>query len=208
MNILIWNCYGAAKKGFRRAIRYMIRHHKIDILVLSETKISGGRADDICSKLGYSGCHRVEALRRSGGFWILWHADKFSLSVIAADKNRIHAEILNHGSKFHLFAIYAPATYEIRKDFWPILEEEIIAVDGPCFVGGDFNCILYHHERAGGSSGLHRDSDLFAEFINNCEVTDMGFVGPAFTWTRGLEASNAVYKRLDRVLINIDGRLH
>ncbi|XP_075102346.1 uncharacterized protein LOC142177465 [Nicotiana tabacum] len=38
--------------------------------------------------------------------------------------------------------------------------------------------------------------------MDNCEVKDLGYVGPKFTWCNNWEARRRIWKRLDRVFVN------
>lgn len=67
-----WNCQGAASREVLRFLLDMVNVHKPQVLGLLEMKISGFKADDVCKKLGFDDWVRVEALRFSGGIWILW----------------------------------------------------------------------------------------------------------------------------------------
>ncbi|XP_070041197.1 uncharacterized protein [Nicotiana tomentosiformis] len=48
---------------------------------------------------------------------------------------------------------------------------------------------------------MHRSFD-FINCMDNCEVTDLGFVGPRFTWCNNQKPRKKIWKRLDRVFIN------
>ena len=53
MNLLVWNCQGAASREFVRVLKDLLKQHKPDILGLLEPKVSGSQADDVCQKLGF-----------------------------------------------------------------------------------------------------------------------------------------------------------
>ncbi|KAL5574815.1 hypothetical protein UlMin_016514 [Ulmus minor] len=72
----------------------------------------------------------------------------------------------------------------------------------PWLCGGDLNEILFDHEKKGGGA---RDSYLlrnFREALEYCNLADLGFRGPKFTWCRGNNNSNFLQERLDRMLGN------
>ncbi|KAL8130357.1 LOW QUALITY PROTEIN: hypothetical protein V2J09_019512 [Rumex salicifolius] len=104
--------------------------------------------------------------------------------------------------------VYAPppSVYR-RRVFWSELKEELCSISGPYFIGGDFNCITSQSERQGGSGLLHNDSATFRDLINDTRIIDMGFTGQKFTWSRGLNATNLISKRLDRILVDSRARL-
>ena len=58
---------------------------------------------------------------------------------------------------------------------------------------GDFNEILFHHEKEGGRPREQRHLQAFSDALADCALSDMGYVGDKFTWPRG-----RIRKRLDR----------
>ncbi|KAL8162064.1 hypothetical protein V2J09_013553 [Rumex salicifolius] len=62
--------------------------------------------------------------------------------------------------------------------------------------------------RTGGTLILSDDSSIFADFILNQNLVDMGFCGSSFTWKRGISVASRVSKRLNRVLTNLSGHLN
>lgn len=71
MRILLWNCRGAGNLNFRRNFANLVRSHSPAIAVLVETRISGPRAEDISSTLGFDSVCRSEAEGFRGGIWLL-----------------------------------------------------------------------------------------------------------------------------------------
>ncbi|XP_074278056.1 uncharacterized protein LOC141601660 [Silene latifolia] len=74
-------------------------------------------------------------------------------------------------------------------------------------VCGDFNCVLAHSERLGGSSS---DTEIaeFQQCLTKCELVDSPAMGSLFTWNNKQEPATRVYSRLDRVLINEEWSTH
>lgn len=68
----------------------------------------------------------------------------------------------------------------------------------PVVIFGDFNEILCHNEKDGGSSRADRDMDAFREFLNDCGLQDIGYRGSTFTWSRGNSPTTMVIERLDK----------
>lgn len=70
----------------------------------------------------------------------------------------------------------------------------------PWILAGDFNAIIDDSERQGGANRNIEGMigcDLFRNFIFKFGLTNMGFFGPRFTWSRG-----TLHQRLDRALCN------
>ncbi|PNT61155.1 hypothetical protein BRADI_5g10935v3, partial [Brachypodium distachyon] len=64
---------------------------------------------------------------------------------------------------------------------------------------GDFNEILYSHEKEGGNPRPVRMMNDFGDCLVDCELDDLGFSGDRFTWFRG-----DVRERLDRAVANAE----
>jgi hypothetical protein len=67
----------------------------------------------------------------------------------------------------------------------------------PWLAIGDFNEILYHHEKEGGRSRAQVHLQAFQDALTDCELADIGFSGDEFTWQRG-----RIRERLDRGTAN------
>ncbi|XP_020234400.1 uncharacterized protein LOC109814395 [Cajanus cajan] len=75
--------------------------------------------------------------------------------------------------------------------------------EGPWMVMRDFNAVLYSHERVGGvGTSCIRGDNAFRDWVNQCNLVDLGFIGAPFTWCRG-----RLFERLDRALASYDWRL-
>lgn len=72
----------------------------------------------------------------------------------------------------------------------------------PWLLMGDFNEILYNHEKEGGNPRPRRYMQEFQECLHDCELEDVGYVGDKFTWRRG-----RIRERLDRGVASNDWSL-
>lgn len=64
-------------------------------------------------------------------------------------------------------------------------------------VVGDFNEIVYSHEKEGGAPRPVRMMQNFRDALVDCELDDMGFSGEQFTWRR-----RRIRERLDSAVYN------
>ena len=67
LNILIWNCRGAAKRSLPSLIKDLISKHGFSILVLLETRVSGEKADNVVKRLNFDGNFKADANSFAGG---------------------------------------------------------------------------------------------------------------------------------------------
>ncbi|KAL7170539.1 hypothetical protein ACSBR2_035417 [Camellia fascicularis] len=76
-------------------------------------------------------------------------------------------------------------------------------MEKPWLVTRDFNDYINHTERRSFSPHYnHNRSQKFAERINNCNLIDLGCVGPRFTWTNNRHRLANTMERLDRAMSN------
>ena len=123
LRLFTWNVCGAGSRGFLSSMFEYLRMYKPPILALFETRISGSRADEVCRKLGFSGCFRVEAQGFAGGIWILWDAAEVQLNLITSHPQYVTMEVRQRGAHPWFFtAIYASPMGHVREFLWCELE--------------------------------------------------------------------------------------
>jgi hypothetical protein len=109
MKILLWNCRGAGNPNFRRNFAELMRAHHPTIVVLVETRISGQRAVDVSTALGFDRVIRSDAEGFSRGIWLLWDSGSVTLDILQVNNQAIHATVqVHHSNPPWLFtALYA-----------------------------------------------------------------------------------------------------
>ncbi|MBA0548825.1 hypothetical protein Golob_019897, partial [Gossypium lobatum] len=84
-----------------------------------------------------------------------------------------------------------------RSASWDLLRQLNHDQSIPWVVLDDFNEIANSFEKKGGRLRSDRHMREFCEALDNCSVTDLGFVGWWFTWERGRFVSTNIRERLD-----------
>ena len=67
MNILIWNCRGAMKPQFRKTVMDLVDWHSPILMVITETRLSGARANEIIEALPFDGYAVADTIGFAGG---------------------------------------------------------------------------------------------------------------------------------------------
>ncbi|KAK3221802.1 hypothetical protein Dsin_008827 [Dipteronia sinensis] len=70
-----------------------------------------------------------------------------------------------------------------RYHSWTLLKRLKDISDLPWLCVGDFNEILYGFEKQGGLNRPKALMDGFRECVDVCGLEDLGFLGPAFSWS-------------------------
>ncbi|KAG5541735.1 hypothetical protein RHGRI_021533 [Rhododendron griersonianum] len=209
MKILMWNCRGAASPHFRRHLADMVRDHHPLFVIITETRISGVRAKSISESLGFTHSVVADSVGFAGGIWLLWNDDVVRCDVLAITHQEIHASVQVHknSTPFILSALYASPHFDIRQELWDNLTTLADNHSEPWLMMGDFNEVIFSHEKCGGRPLNWNRVSKFKDCIDRCGMLDLGFSGSRFTWTNLRQAGGIIRERLDRCLANASWNL-
>uniref|UniRef100_A0A2N9HWM2 CCHC-type domain-containing protein n=1 Tax=Fagus sylvatica TaxID=28930 RepID=A0A2N9HWM2_FAGSY len=134
---------------------------------------------------------------------LLWDSAQVQLDVLTVMNQVIHASVqVNSSNSSWLFsAIYASPSFESYLELWDHLASFAATHSLPWLVAGDFNEILSSNEKFSATPASQRRMSAFRDCLNMCNLLDLGFNGPRFTWTNK-RPSGLVMEKLDRVLCN------
>jgi hypothetical protein len=117
----------------------------------------------------------------------------------------VHDEILNLHWKFTGFYWHSEAAK--RQKAWELLT--FLARTGPthwmCIV--DYNEIVSVAEKSGGNIRQNSLMQDFRQTLEACELVDLGYIGPKFTWSNYQEGTSLIRERLDRGCANHDWKV-
>lgn len=184
LTFFTWNCQGCASPKFIRAFREYKRDFNPDIMCLLELRVSGKKANDIINKLGLFYSHRVEAVGFSRGIWVGWK-ESIRINIIHNHPQfmllKVHGILDNN----HLYVsfVYGSPDRNKRKSLWTTLKNAIPLDSSPCLFMGDFNVILSADEKKS-SFGTGKRCKYFGDFVDSCQLHDLGFTGPSYIWHR------------------------
>jgi endonuclease/exonuclease/phosphatase family metal-dependent hydrolase len=74
----------------------------------------------------------------------------------------------------------------------------------PWLCAGDFNKVLEENEKWGGRRKALRQMREFHKVVEQCQLQDLGFSGPRFTWHNGREEDGFTQERPDRAFGNME----
>lgn len=202
MSILSWNCRGAGGPRKRRFLNKILWATKASIAFVSETKCSLKKSKRVLPDLALQNHCCVSARGRSGGLWLLW-GEHVSLQVISKSRSLIHARVSDPGKpSWSLVCVYGDPSHNSNEQLWEcisaIVRKEVLV----CVIG-DFNAISDTKEKWGGNPAVSKNTRLFRDFLFEAGLVDLGFKGPAFTWTNRQNASSAIFERLDRAVATV-----
>ena len=204
MNIIAWNCRGARKAAFRSHVRELVRIHDPAILIVMETRVGGDRAKAITDDLPFDGAIHTDTMGYAGGLWLLWNGDRVEINQLAITEQEIHVAVKVLFSKLNwlLSAIYASPRCAERQVLWGNLKIMADLHDLPWVMAGDFNEPLSESDKFGGKGVSVNRTLQFKECLDACNMIDLGFLGPRFTWTNRRDIQALIQERIDRFFVN------
>jgi hypothetical protein len=136
---------------------------------------------------------------RSGGIILFWKKE-VKTDLLHCDPNYIDVRVEKNSEKiWRLTGMYGEPRWEDKYKTWDRMRELKQRSNLPWVMIGDFNEILYTHEKEGGNPRPQNYMQAFRDALSDCDFEDMGFSGDNFTWRRG-----RIRERLDRALVNGD----
>uniref|UniRef100_A0A7N2N4Z5 Endonuclease/exonuclease/phosphatase domain-containing protein n=1 Tax=Quercus lobata TaxID=97700 RepID=A0A7N2N4Z5_QUELO len=184
MNILLWNCRGALNMDFKRRVMEMAVNHFPSIMVLTEIRVGGDRAAKIVEALHFNGFFATKVIGYAEGLWLLWKKEEVDVYVLSSTEQEIHAIVKANLSQ----------VAQLHNLPWLLL--------------GDFNEVLCSDDKLGGRHvNLNRALD-FKACLDSCDLLDLGFSGPKFTWSNLRQVSDLILECIDRCFTNPSWRVN
>ncbi|XXG82774.1 hypothetical protein AAC387_Pa10g0665 [Persea americana] len=180
-------CTGLHRPSMQASIRYQIRHLKLAMIIMFESKLKHSSYTFIVNS-------------------VVPHGWKES-SVKASTTQCMHCEVMYGNEHFFFTACYGFNDYMHRRDLWQTIQGLSPSCGLPWIVAGDFNTVRWNHEKTGGAAPRARGLIDFSDCIHDAGLFDLNLTGPLYTWSNSSIGASRIECKLDRVLINA-GFLH
>lgn len=147
----------------------------------------------------------VPSKGKSGGFWLMW-TDEVQMRVHLVDFHVILASVMNIASnvEFALVCIYGDPHHRYTSQIWDCITTFVYDNLGkPILCMGDLNDILYDVDKSSHRINIYH-MHAFRALVKQCGFMDLGYSGPAYTWSNRRYTSKPILERLDRCLVNVE----
>jgi len=205
MSLLSWNCRGLGNPRTVRVLHHLVKEKKPEIVFLIETLCRSSTMEKVRCKLGFKGLFVVNPVGRSGGLALLW-SENLSVEIFNYSRQHINAIISDEdgrpGWKFTGFYGFPNAAR--RWESWELLRFLKSFQPSAWLCAGDFNEILDQSEKQGAVLRRSSQIDQFRRALEDCELSDLGFSGPRYTWCNNRRDDNFILERLDRAIANME----
>ncbi|KAL5579373.1 hypothetical protein UlMin_011815 [Ulmus minor] len=205
MSCIIWNARGLGNPKAIHNLHRLIADEDPSLLLLCETKLVSGQCRNFKYTFGFEGCFVQDCIGRKGGLILLWK-DPLKVEIKSCSARHIDAIIDHNLRTWRFTGFYGCPTVEGRVASWQLLQRlgslpELCHL--PWLVGGDFNEVLYDHEKKGGRPRSLSQMQNFQEALDRCCLRNITGTGEFFTWANKQLGSDFIQERLDHYVCTL-----
>lgn len=123
---------------------------------------------------------------------------------LANKKQEIHVlvKVCSSDITWIFSTVYASSKEAERSILWNNLVRVVDSHSLPWVIVGDFNEPLTNNDKPGGRYINVNRYLLFKECLDRCNMIDLGFSRPRFTWTNRRGVEDLIQERIDRFFVN------
>jgi endonuclease/exonuclease/phosphatase family metal-dependent hydrolase len=208
ITFLAWNCRGSGgslRSATMTHLRRLLTSTKAQVCFISETRNASISRTSLVNHFNVD-AFVVPSQGQSGGLWLMW-TNEVEVSIYDHNHHYILALCKNKTSnqQYGLICIYGDPHHRFMNVIWDqVLEFVTFNANMPMFCMGDMNEIMHNHEKLGPSCADVNRINVFCAYVKQCGFIDLGYNGPAYTWTNKRFSSVPTYERLDRCLGNAE----
>ncbi|GJN40320.1 hypothetical protein PR202_gb29523 [Eleusine coracana subsp. coracana] len=206
---LSWNCRGSGgnlNSLTASHLAHLIASTKAQVIFVSETHSTRITKAHLNSRFPVIDSHVVPAVGKLGGLRLMWN-DEVNLSIIHSCHHLILAnDVLKPNNlSYNLVCIYGDPHHLQTTTIWQEVSHFVLAFPNtPTFCMGDLNNIVNANTKFGPNPVNTARIHNFCCLVKECGFFDLGYSGPAYTWTNKHFCANPTFQRLDRCLANVE----
>ena len=207
MASFFWNVRGFNKVLKHSVVIEWLKNKDLKFGCILETRVKESKAERILGSLfrDWSSITNYED-SQGGRIWLLWRDLVRMTPVFKSDQIVTCMVELQNEEEFYCSRVYASNDVVERKVLWEDLishHQSARFRNKAWMIMGDFNEILdgVESSRFINTWSIPRGMKDFQSMVLQCQLTDMAYQGPLYTWCNKRE-DGIICKKLDRVLLN------
>ena len=171
IKFMFWNIRGVSRAPNFRRLRYLVKHHSIQLVAICEPKIQVAEIHSIRMRLNMD--HAI--FSSTGDIWIFFKA---SISCRKVGESNQHLSLQIDSALFAVPIIFsfvhAKCTALQRVELWNSLLADK-PTQSAWFLVGDFNVIVSEEEKKGGVPFTPEEGWEFLNYMSQAGIFDVGF---------------------------------
>ena len=181
MSWLCWNVRGLGNLRTLRELEVVTQAQDLVAMFLAETWAEEVRLRRLCSDLKFDHCWVGLSAGKMGCLVLLWK-NSVQVEVVLSSPNHIDALVgVDPVDQWRFIGVYGYANSTRKLETWCLLRCLHRKYTLPWMCAGDFNELLWSHEKLG--LGPRQDCKMkeFRDVLDECGLMDLGYAGDKFT---------------------------
>ncbi|KAL0295432.1 UNVERIFIED_CONTAM: putative mitochondrial protein [Sesamum calycinum] len=202
----IMECSGLNGPDHQRLVEQVVRDHKLSFLGLIETRVSQAHVQRTRRHLLNNWSWFEDYSGPAGRIWVTWNPMEVDVDILEVGTQYIHCQAFNKRLHTRCLITVVYGDYDIipRRVLWSTLRTLSTGiVDEPWLVLGDFNAVIDDSEVCGRAADTSASMTDFCNCIRDTGLMQLPFTGCPYTWHNCSEGTRSLWKRLDRMLVNL-----
>ncbi|KAK4384561.1 hypothetical protein Sango_3048800 [Sesamum angolense] len=187
-------------------VEQVVRDHKLSFLGLVETRVSQAHVQRTQRHLLNNWSWFEDYSGPAGRTWIAWNPLEVDVVILEDGSQFIHCRAFNKRLHTRCLITVVYGAYDIipRRDLWGTLRTLSKGIsDEPWLVLGDFNAVIDNSEVCGQAADTSASMADFRNCVRDTGLVQLPFTGCPFTWHNCSEGPRSLWRRLDRMLVNV-----
>ncbi|KAJ6405030.1 hypothetical protein OIU84_013079 [Salix udensis] len=187
------------------AVRNWTQNNGLGIIGLIEPRLGVNSISEKIGGMGLQGWNFVDSESHPPRLLVGWDVGKYNLQVIDKSPQWITCAVTGVGAQttVTITFVYGHNKPTDRQALWAHLQDQSSAnLNRPWAILGDFNAILSHADRAGGSLQWSTYMEDFPTCLQRAGLIVVPYTGLRYTWHNGRRDGQAIQRKLDWVLGN------
>ncbi|XP_075080308.1 uncharacterized protein LOC142165830 [Nicotiana tabacum] len=180
MNWLFWNVRGANKKYKQKELRKYLKTKHLTLKGITKTKVKVHKAHTVATVVAPNwGFQNNYLSAPNGRIWLLWGNSLYTVDKLREEAQLLHCQvtITTSNKPCVITIIYGYNTCDQRKDMREALKELDQGINMMWLIVGDFNAILYPHDRLFGNPVQYGEIKDFNDCIHDLMLNEVKYCG-------------------------------
>ncbi|XP_050207635.1 uncharacterized protein LOC126657054 [Mercurialis annua] len=204
--ILIWDIRGINSPLKQSEMIALISKFNLKLVGIVESRVNDSQFnkvwDNISKKLMNWGIINNYSCSSMGRIFILYDKENIRMNEIIIHKQVIHVKMMVDNKEMMCSVIYGSYIVSDRTELWENLKLLGENMDRSWIVAGDFNAVMYDHNRLGGNEIDYQAAEEFKEGIRNANLLELKRIGNEFTWCNNQTGEERIWRKLDWDFVN------
>ncbi|XP_075640491.1 uncharacterized protein LOC142612260 [Castanea sativa] len=141
----------------------------------------------------------------NGGGLVLYWKNSVEIDIESSSVNHIDVIVNRHsGEPWRFTGFYGEPETHRRQESWDLLRSLHGRNSLPWLCARDFNEIIKQSEKLGGRLRPYAQMQIFREALDECELTDLGFKGFPYTWSKHYRNGVSIWEWLDKPVASFE----